>query len=78
MREDEIFKIASKKKEKEKTMTGRRPPHLYSAAYVLLWEGRKVLLSKRLNTGFKDGLFGLPGGHVNPGENPIAAAVREV
>jgi hypothetical protein len=45
---------------------------------VMLWEGRKLLLSKRLNTGFKDGLFGLPGGHLNPGESPIAAAVREV
>ncbi len=67
-----LFFLLSKK------MTGRRAPHLYSAAYVMFWEGRKLLLSKRLNTGFKDRLFGLPGGHLNPGESPIAAAVREV
>ena len=39
---------------------------------------RRLLLSKRLNTGFKDGLFGIPAGHLNPGEGVVAAAVREV
>ena len=39
---------------------------------------RRLLLSQRLNTGFKDGMFGLPAGHLNPGEGVVAAAVREV
>ncbi|MGB1592331.1 MAG: NUDIX domain-containing protein, partial [Promethearchaeia archaeon] len=38
----------------------------------------QVLLSRRLNTGFRDGQWGLPAGHVNPGESITAAAVREV
>ena len=55
-----------------------RPPHLYSAAYVLLLDGCKVLLSRRMNTGFQDGLFGLPAGHLNKGESVVSAAIREV
>jgi len=34
-----------------------RPPHLYAAVYVMLQQGSRVLLSRRANTGFKDGLF---------------------
>ena len=34
--------------------------------------------NSRHNTGFEDGLFGLPAGHLNPGEGVVAAAVREV
>lgn len=34
--------------------------------------------NSRHNTGFQDGLFGLPAGHLNPGEGVVAAAVREV
>lgn len=40
-------------------------------------EGR-VLLMRRARTGFFDGLFSLPGGHVEPGESVRAAAVREL
>ena len=36
-----------------------------------------VLLLQRANTGFLDGHFTLPGGHVEAGEEIIAAAVRE-
>jgi hypothetical protein len=34
-----------------------RPPHLYAAVYVMLQQGSRVLMSRRANTGFKDGLF---------------------
>ncbi|ENO84948.1 NUDIX hydrolase [Thauera aminoaromatica S2] len=40
-------------------------------------EGR-VLLMRRAGTGFFDGLFSLPGGHVEPGESVRAAARREL
>jgi len=55
-----------------------RPPHFYSAAYMMLRQGRAVLLSRRCNTGFEDGAWGLPAGHLNAGECAVSAAVREV
>ena len=55
-----------------------RPPHLYGAAYVMMLDGCKILLSRRMNTGFNDGLFGLPAGHLTKGESVIDACVREV
>jgi ADP-ribose pyrophosphatase YjhB (NUDIX family) len=37
----------------------------------------KILFVKRQNTGYKDGFYGLPGGHVDPGESYLQAACRE-
>jgi 8-oxo-dGTP diphosphatase len=37
----------------------------------------KILFVKRQNTGYKDGFYALPGGHVDPGENYSQAACRE-
>lgn len=37
-----------------------------------------VLLLRRAGSGYADGLFGLPAGHVDLGETPEQAAVREV
>ena len=54
-----------------------RPPHLYAAVYVMLQRGSRVLMSRRANTGFKDGWYTLPAGHVKPGERFVEAAVRE-
>lgn len=36
-----------------------------------------VLLLRRFNTGFMDGYFGLPGGHLHEGETIADAAMRE-
>ena len=36
------------------------------------------MLIKRKNTGYFDGSFGLPSGHLEPGEKPTECAVREV
>ncbi|MBI5229348.1 NUDIX domain-containing protein [Candidatus Micrarchaeota archaeon] len=44
---------------------------------VLLMKQNKVLLQRRCNTGFHDGLYSFPGGHIKLGETPINAAVRE-
>ena len=40
-------------------------------------EHRNILLMRRHNTGFGDGMYSLPGGHVDKGENIHDAAVRE-
>lgn len=45
---------------------------------VLCLKGGKVLLSRRANTGWADGMLVIPGGHVEPGETPTQAAIREV
>ncbi|CAI06561.1 predicted isopentenyl-diphosphate delta-isomerase [Aromatoleum aromaticum EbN1] len=37
-----------------------------------------MLLLRRAGTGFFDGLYSLPGGHVEPGESLLEAAVREM
>ena len=37
----------------------------------------KILLIKRKNTGFMDGYYATPGGHVDPEETILRAAVRE-
>ena len=46
--------------------------------HVLLERDGRVLLMRRAGTGFFDGLYSLPGGHVEPGESVRQAAVREL
>lgn len=45
---------------------------------VLCVKDGKVLLSRRQNTGWADGKLTIPGGHVEAGETPRQAAVREL
>lgn len=47
------------------------------SAAVALWRGEELLLMKRA-AGFASGGWFLPGGHVEPGERPDEAAVREL
>ncbi len=47
------------------------------AVYLLLRDGDKVLLSKRENTGWKDGWWSLVAGHVDGGEAAEMAMARE-
>lgn len=46
--------------------------------HVLVERGERILMLRRAGTGFFDGLYSLPGGHVEPGESLIEAAVREL
>ncbi len=56
----------------------KRPRHMIvPAAYLLLRQEGKILLSRRFQTGYMDGFYSLPAGHVDPGESFRACAVRE-
>jgi 8-oxo-dGTP diphosphatase len=45
--------------------------------HVLLRRDDSVLLVRRSNTGYMDGWWAAPGGHVDAGEDPSKAALRE-
>lgn len=46
-------------------------------ALLLLCNDNKILLTRRYNTGYEDGNYSLPGGHVEKGEEVRKAAIRE-
>jgi 8-oxo-dGTP pyrophosphatase MutT (NUDIX family) len=50
---------------------------LIPAVWIFLKKDNKILLLLRQNTGWEDGKFGLPAGHVDGNETIIQAAVRE-
>lgn len=52
-------------------------PYTYAAAYLLLIKDGQILLLRRYNTGFQDGNYSLPAGHVEPGENFTQTIIRE-
>lgn len=49
-----------------------------TGVHVLLERSGKVLMMRRAGTGFFDGMFSLPGGHVEPGESLRETAIREL
>lgn len=49
-----------------------------TGVHVLLEDGERVLLMRRAGTGFFDGLYSLPGGHVEEGESVRQTAIREM
>ncbi len=52
-------------------------PHTFAAAYIILIKDKKILLARRYNTGFEDGKYSLPAGHIESGESFTQALVRE-
>ena len=64
-------------------MTEPRHRHMVvPAAYVLFRRGGEILLLRRAHTGYRDGEYSLPAGHVGGadergGESALAAALRE-
>ena len=48
------------------------------AVYVALIQGDSIFLLKRANTGYRDGEWAMPAGHVESGETPAEAALREL
>ena len=47
------------------------------ACYMLVFVDGKILLMKRQNSGCDDGMYSLPSGHIEEGEDPLEGAVRE-
>lgn len=47
------------------------------AVHLVLVRDDKVLLARRFNTGYEDGNFSVPAGHVESGESSISAMIRE-
>src|SRR3989344_9380502 len=45
--------------------------------YLMLTKENNILLLRRYNTGFHDGLYSFPAGHVEQGEGLIQAVIRE-
>ena len=48
------------------------------AVYIVVKQNSKYLFIRRFNTGFCDGCFTFPSGHVDENELPIKASVREL
>lgn len=58
-------------------MAKERYKHVASAYLVLIKDG-KVLLQRRFNTGYEDGKYGLPAGHVEKAESFTQCVIREI
>lgn len=50
---------------------------MIASVYVIFMLDGKVLLSRRANTGYEDGNYGLVAGHVEDNESITNAAIRE-
>ncbi len=48
------------------------------AVYLFLEKDEKILLGRRCNTGYMDGCYQIPAGHVEEGELPSEALIREI
>ena len=51
---------------------------MIASSYLLLVRDGRILLSRRKNTGYEDGKYSLPAGHVEEGESLRQAASREI
>ena len=48
-----------------------------AAVYLVFEKGDRVLLSHRINSGYHDGEYGVPTGHIEEGEPASGAAIRK-
>ena len=54
------------------------PFKIFGAVFVFLQCEGKIFLMRRANTGYRDGYYALPSGHIEHNESVLNAAVREV
>lgn len=57
---------------------GKHLPTAILASYLVLIKDGRVLLARRANTGYYDGHYSIPAGHVESGESFNRALIREV
>ncbi|MEI8339476.1 MAG: NUDIX domain-containing protein [bacterium] len=50
----------------------------YSAVYVIIKRENKILMLRRFNTGWMDGMYTLPAGHIEESETAEQTASREI
>ena len=48
-----------------------------AAVYLVFDKGNKILISHRINSGYHDGEYGVPTGHIEEGEPASGAAIRK-
>ena len=51
---------------------------MIASGYLMLIRGGKILLSRRFRTGYEDGKYSLPAGHIEDGETLTAGTCREI
>lgn len=51
---------------------------MIASVYLILIKNHKILLSRRYQTGYEDGSYSLPAGHVEDNEPLTSALIREV
>jgi 8-oxo-dGTP diphosphatase len=51
---------------------------IMGAVFLILIKDNQVLLQRRYNTGYSDGLYALPSGHIEAGEFGKEALIREI
>lgn len=51
---------------------------MIASVYAFFLKDNKILLLRRVNTGYEDGKYGLPAGHVENNESLVSGLLREV
>jgi len=58
-------------------MSGKERNQVIPAVFLILRKEEEILLQRRYNTGFQDGQYTFPSGHVENNETPSIAVCRE-
>lgn len=56
---------------------GTEKQKVRAGVYLVFERGKKILLVRHAHTGYRDGEYGLPGGHIPAGEPASSTTIRE-